>query len=271
MIPKTIHYCWFGRNPKSKLVKKCIRTWRSECPDYNIIEWNEDNYDISAAPLYVQQAYQAKKWAFVSDYVRLQVVYENGGVYLDTDVEVIRNLDTLLDNRAYFGFETESTVNTGLGFGAEKGSAILRDFMEEYLGIPFYSPDGKCDVTPCPERNTAVLLAHGLLADNREQLLDGYIHIYPKTYFCPKDYKSGETFITSDTFTIHHFDASWHTPFEKYLRMKQRRFRKKYGADEGKKRMDQWRRRHKIMIVLFQEGPNILMRKAFRKIRRLRR
>lgn len=266
MIPKTIHYCWFGKNPKSKLIKKCIRTWKAKCPDYNIVEWNEDNYDLSSSPLYVRQAYEAKKWAFVTDYVRLQVVYEHGGIYLDTDVEVIRNLDSLLENRAYFGFETKNTVNTGIGFGAEKGAPILLALMQVYCDIPFVDASGRFDVTPCPERNTAVLQEHGLHADGSEQLLDGYIHVYPKSFFCPKDYKSGETILTADTFTIHHFDASWHTAFEKYLRRKQQSFQKKYGVEEGTKIMREWRRKHRVLVVLFGEGPKSLAEKTYKKL-----
>lgn len=104
-IPKVIHYCWFGHDPKPKLAEKCIKSWKKKCPDYKIIEWNEENFDISACPLYVRQAYEAKKWAFVTDYVRLKVVYEHGGIYLDTDVELKKNLDFLLNHKAYFGFE----------------------------------------------------------------------------------------------------------------------------------------------------------------------
>ena len=122
MIPKIIHYCWFGYGPKPKLAEKCIRSWKKYCPDYQIIEWNENNFDISACPLYVRQAYEARKWAFVTDYVRLKVIYENGGIYMDTDVELKKNLDNLLPYNAYFGFENYWVIATGLGFGA------LRDF-----------------------------------------------------------------------------------------------------------------------------------------------
>ena len=110
MIPKIIHYCWFGRNPKPKLAEKCIKSWKKYCPEYEIIEWNEDNYDLSSAPLYVRQAYEAKRWAFVTDYIRLQVIYENGGIYLDTDVELRKSLDPLLVHQAYFGFEDEKNI-----------------------------------------------------------------------------------------------------------------------------------------------------------------
>ena len=266
MIPKTIHYCWFGRNPKPGPVKKCIRSWKEHCPDYRIIEWNEDNFVLDAAPLYVRQAYEAKKWAFVTDYVRLQVVFENGGIYLDTDVEVIRSLDGLLNNKAYFGFETEQTVNTGHGFGSEKGSPILLDLMADYQSISFLAQDGTPDTLPCPERNTAVLRRHGLVPDGSEQVLDGYIHIYPGCFFSPKDYKTGEIHCTENTFTIHHFDSSWHTGFEKYLRRKQRSFLKQYGPEQGLEKMKRWRRKHRVLIVLFREGPEQLLKKVGQRL-----
>lgn len=212
MIPKTIHYCWFGGNLKPKLAKKCLDSWKKYCPDYEILEWNEGNYDISAAPLYVRQAYEAKKWAFVTDYVRLQVVWENGGIYLDTDVELLKGLDDLLDNEAFFGFEDEVNIATGLGFGAEKGHPILKDVMEDYREILFRLEDGSYDELSCPQRNTAVFLRHGLKQDGSLQMLGGGIQILPRDYFNPKDWKTGEIRRTENTLSIHHFSASWYTP-----------------------------------------------------------
>lgn len=209
MIPKTIHYCWFGRNPLPKLAKKCIKSWKKYCPDYEIIEWNEDNYDLSSAPLYVRQAYEAKKWAFVTDYVRLHVVYEYGGIYMDTDVELIKPLDPLLQYNAYFGFEDGIYINTGLGFGAVKGSPILREMMDDYFGMSF-DPTGK-NVVACPRVNTAVFLKHGLLQDNKNQVLDDEIIILPTEYLCPKSVIDGITRKTKNTVSIHHYDSSWFT------------------------------------------------------------
>ena len=134
---KIIHYCWFGRGEKPKDVIKSIESWKKFCPDYEIIEWNEDNFDISSHP-YTKKAYELKKWAFVSDYARLYIVYNEGGVYLDTDVEIVKNLDPLLENEAYMGFEDEKYVNTGSGFGAEKGHSFLLENMKAY--------DGECVV-----------------------------------------------------------------------------------------------------------------------------
>ena len=268
MIPKTIHYCWFGGGRLPKAAKACIRTWKECCPDYAFVEWNESSYDLLSAPLYVRQAYQARKWAFVTDYVRLQVVYEHGGIYLDTDVELVRNLDSLLINRAYFGFETDTMVNTGHGFGAEKGAPVLRMLMDEYQGLPFLLPDGKIDNTPCPERNTAALQKLGLVQDGSEQLLDGGIQIYPRDRFCPMDFESGELLITQNTYSIHHFDSSWHTGWESYQRKKMRACCEKYGYEEALRRMESWRkgRCYRALDILMTEGLRGLVVKAKEKL-----
>lgn len=208
MIPKVIHYCWFGGNPLPKLAQKCIKSWKKYCPAYTIICWNESNYDISAAPLYVRQAYEAKKWAFVTDYVRLQVVYDHGGIYLDTDVELIKPLDSLLDHKAYFGFEDHEHINTGLGFGAEKGAPILKVIMEDYEGISFIREGGSFDTTVCPERNTKILVNKGLQKTGEYQEIDDFV-VYPKDVFCPVSYYNGKFDKTEKTISIHWFTASW--------------------------------------------------------------
>lgn len=209
MIPKIIHYCWFGGNPKPPMFYGCFKSWKKYCPDFKIVEWNESNYDISSAPLYVQQAYEAGKWAFVTDYVRLQVIYENGGIYLDTDVELVKKPDLLLNNRAYFGFEGTEYINTGLGFGAEKESPILSEIMIDYDGITFVQENGNYDVTPCPQRNTAVFLRHGLIQDGSKQRLDDGTLILSAEYLCSLDNATRILRKTSNTISIHHFEASW--------------------------------------------------------------
>ena len=215
MIPKVIHYCWFGRNPKPKLAEKCIRSWKKYCPDYEIHEWNEDNYDLNSAPLYVRQAYEAKKWAFVTDYVRLQVVYEHGGIYMDTDVELVKPLDMLLQNHVYFGFEDNAYIATGLGFGAEKGAAIVKEMMDDYQDIPFLLPNGTYDTMTCPARNTSVFLKYGMVQDGSRQVLEGGILILPSIYLCPIDYDTKTRRHSPDTISIHWFDASWQTEQER--------------------------------------------------------
>lgn len=210
MIPKIIHYCWFGGNPMPKLAKKCIRSWEKYCKGYEIRQWNEQNYDLSTAPLYVRQAYEAKKWAFVTDYVRLQIVYEHGGIYMDTDVELRKPLDNLLVHKAYFGFENGEHINTGLGFGAEKSTPILKELMDDYSNIPFVFPDGALDATPCPVRNTEIFLRHDLRQDDSEQILCGDILILPSIMLCPIDYYMRRKEGFEQSISIHWFSASWY-------------------------------------------------------------
>jgi len=255
MIPKTIHYCWFGRNPKPKLAEKCIRSWKKYCPDYEIIEWNEDNFDISSAPLYVRQAYEARKWAFVTDYVRLWVVYEHGGIYLDTDVEVIGKLTFVLHESAFFCFECGDYVNTGLGFGAEKGHSILKEMMQDYENGAFILPDGSFDTTPCPIRNTEVLCRNGLKRENSIQILKDNIKIFPEEYFCPKNYFTGEINITANTSAIHHYDASW------IPEKKKRENTKRLKSKQRKARIK------KIRSAVRKLGETVLGEKLYKKLR----
>jgi len=209
MIPKIIHYCWFGRNPKPELAQICMKSWKKYCHDYEIIEWNEDNYDLSKAPLYVQQAYEAKKWAFVTDYVRLQLVYENGGIYVDTDVEFRKSPSYLLSNHAFFGFESPQYVATGVGFGAVKGCSIIKEMMKVYDSIPFLLKDGTYDLTPCPVRNTEVLLRHGLKLDGTLQILEEKVLILPQEYLSPMETGGEKINYTKNTISVHWYAGSW--------------------------------------------------------------
>ncbi len=215
MIPKIIHYCWFGHNPKPKLAEKCIKSWEKYCIDYELMEWNEDNYDLSKAPLFVRQAYEERKWAFVSDYVRLWVVFNYGGIYLDTDVEVIRPLDDLLNYSAYFGFESSGYVNTGVGFGAFKECDIIGEMMREYDNIPFIFENGEFNTVACPIRNTDVLLRHGLSQNDSDQILEGNIAVFSSDAFSPVNNKAGELTVKKNTYSIHWYAASWYAEEER--------------------------------------------------------
>ena len=216
-IPKTIHYCWLGRNPKPKSVQKCIESWKKYCPDYEIIEWNEDNLDISSH-LYSKQAYDAKAWAFATDYFRLWIVYTYGGIYLDTDVQIIKSLDPLLKNKAFIGFESEEQINSGLGFGAVAGSQFLYEQMKVYESLVFRNEDGTLNRRPAPEYLTETARAFGLTNDTGklQTVLDAVC--YPKEYFSPKDYFTGRTRITRNTYTIHHYSSTWFTAEEQARR-----------------------------------------------------
>ena len=206
MIPKVIHYCWFGRNEKSKAMLDCIESWRKYCPDYEIVEWNEDNYDINAIP-FISDAYRAGKWAFVSDYARLEIIYNEGGIYLDTDVEVIKSLDPLLSLSAYAGFEGDTTIATGLGFGAVKAHPMVKALMEDYHHRDF-PEDGDYMSVACPFINTQVFEKFGFQPNGQKQTVNG-MTLFPKDYFNPKSSQTYLTEITENTYSIHHYDASW--------------------------------------------------------------
>ena len=212
-IPKVIHYCWFGRGELPKLARMCIKSWKKYCPDYQIICWNEDNFDLTQNQ-YLQEAYQAKKWAFVSDYARLKVIHDHGGIYLDTDVELLKPLDDLLTSGGFMGYDEKGIVATGLGFGAEKGNPIVAEFLKDYEGLSFVKPDGSYDLTPCPDRNTAALKRLGMDPDPAGGTFMG-MTFYPREYFCPMDYYTGKKSVTRSTYSIHHYCASWTSPVTK--------------------------------------------------------
>ena len=170
MIPKIIHYCWFGRNPLPELAQKCIASWKKYCPDYQIIEWNEDNFDINCNA-YVKEAYEAKKWAFVSDVARLYALVEMGGIYMDTDVEVLKPLDSLLKYEAVSGFESETAIPTGL-MAACKGQKLFVELLHEYDTIHFKRSDGSLDLTTNVTRITNTCLKYGFKANNSLQTVN---------------------------------------------------------------------------------------------------
>ena len=212
MIPRKIHYFWIGGNPKPESVLKCIESWKKYCPNYEIIEWNESNYDFTKN-LYMRQAYERKKWGFAPDYGRLDVIYLYGGLYFDTDVELIRSPEELLKNRAFFGFDratdtSQNTVACGLGFGAEQQHPILKNMMDVYSNVSFVKEDGSLNLLPSPYYTTRCLQEYGLKNENRDQLLQD-VMIYASDVLCPKSYGATELHLTERTVSIHHFDATW--------------------------------------------------------------
>ena len=211
MIPKIIHYCWVGGNPLPPLAKKCIDSWKKYCPDYEIIEWNETNYDFTKNK-YMRQAYECKKWGFVPDYARLDIIYNNGGIYLDTDVELIKPIDFLLEYKCYAGMEKIGVVNLGQGFGAEKNSIMIKHMMDDYEHRDFIDKDGIPNLTPSPVIQTNLLKKHGFIKSDTIQYLDD-ITIFPVEYFNPINMETGELLIKSNTISVHHFAASWESKY----------------------------------------------------------
>ena len=203
MIPKKIHYCWFGKNELPTKAKKCSASWKKYCPDYEIVEWNEDNYDVHQNA-YTTYTYDNKKFAFLSDYARLQIILREGGIYFDVDVEVVRSLDELLRYPAFFGFETEEYVNTGVGFGAEIGNKIVEGMLNEYNLLL----DGKHGTRGCPILNTEALEKKGLIRNGQKQQIEG-AQIFPVEYFNPYDDPTGRLNKTTKTYSIHWFAKSW--------------------------------------------------------------
>lgn len=203
MIPKTVYYCWFGRGEKPKLARKCIASWKKFCPDYEIIEWNEENFDV-AMNGYTKMCYEEKKYAFLSDYARLVIVAAHGGLYFDTDVELVKSPDELLSKDAFFGFENEAYVNTGLGFGSVSHGSVVEAMLAEYDTLL----DGKNGTIGCPKLNTKALVKLGLVQNGLEQKVQDAV-IYPPVFFNPYDSATGELNRTRETVSVHWYAASW--------------------------------------------------------------
>ena len=223
-IPKKIHYCWFGRNALPKSALKCIQSWKKYFPDYEIIQWNEDNYDVNKIK-YTREAYQAKKYAFVSDYARFDILYHEGGVYFDTDVEVIKSFDDILENGAFFGCEIDGSdfeaaeankarhimVAPGLGIATAPGLSIYREILEFYATQRFLNTDGSINQETVGTKTTKVLCGYGL-QDNKGIQKVEEITIYPKEYFNPMNNNTGVIDITENTHSIHWYSMSWISP-----------------------------------------------------------
>ena len=227
-IPKIIHYCWFGENEKSDLAKKCIDSWKKILPEYKIIEWNEENFNIYSN-LYVKQAYDAKKYAFVSDYVRLYALYNYGGIYMDTDVEVIKTLDKFLDYDAFMGFEDDYFCGTGI-IGSKKRHLTIKQFLDMYNNLKFINEDGSYNTTTNVYMITNTLQKYNIQLNNKQQNVKD-IEIFPKTVFSPLSFNSDKTDFSETTHTIHHFEGSW-------------------LSDKSKKKLKQQKKINKIRAIL---------------------
>lgn len=206
---KTIHYFWFGDNPKSKLIEKCIASWREFFPGFEIKEWNEENFDVRQNE-YISQAYDAKKYAFVSDFARFKVLYDEGGLYFDTDVEVIRPFYELLEDDAFAAFETEKYIAPGLVLWAkEPGNGIIAEMLADYEKALFINADGTLNQMTVGARFTAILENYGIKPDDGTVQTCGSFTLYPREYFCPLNDLTGVMNKTENTCAIHWFAKSW--------------------------------------------------------------
>lgn len=248
-IPKIIHYCWFGRNPLPKTAQKCIESWRKFLPDYVIKEWNEDNFDISLCR-YASEAYSVKKYAFVSDYARFWILYHYGGLYFDTDVELIRPIDDIIERGAFMGCERSADsvqsadnmrvapglglgINPGLGLGLKSGISLYREILDFYEHAHFFNVDGTPNtIDTVVTITTRILYSHGLKQTSKVQKCAG-IWIYPKDYFAPKDVDTKIITITKNTRSIHHYDASWAEWYDRAAGERRDTLRKFFGKKIG--------------------------------------
>ena len=222
MIPKVIHYCWFGHNPLPESALKCIDSWRKYLPDYEIKEWNEDNFDVSSIP-YTHDAYEAKKYAFVSDYARFWILYHYGGLYFDTDVEVIKPFDDIVQKGAFMGLEIDGTkkgtalaIAPGLGLGAEMGNPVYAIILDSFQHLSYYNADGTRNSFTMIPLVTGWFINQGLVPNGKIQNIQG-VNLYPQRYFNPYESATGRLRITSDTYSIHWYSATWMPPQPKWL------------------------------------------------------
>jgi mannosyltransferase OCH1-like enzyme len=206
-IPKIIHYCWFGKGKKTPIIQKCINSWKNHLSDYQIFEWNEENFDITSTQ-FVYEAYNMKKYAFVSDYVRMYALYHYGGIYLDTDTEVLKSLDPFLEHNSFWGFEEKNKIATST-IGAKKRNRLIKTILDSYEEKKFILEDGSYNIVTNVAIISELVGELGVQLNGKYQELIGLGSFYPQTYFSPYDYINFRFRITDETYTIHHFDQSW--------------------------------------------------------------
>lgn len=215
MIPKIIHYCWFGTKEIPQMEKECMESWKKYLPDYEIRLWNEMNFDLSICK-YVQEAYTAKKYAFVSDFCRIYALYEYGGIYFDTDVEVLKNFDQLLEHKSFLGFENRTMVGTAM-IALESHSPVAKDMLDYYYQTPYFDASGNENLTTNVTLLNKILEKYGIKHENSYQELDGGIIVYPREYFFPKKLSENDFRITETAYCVHKMSGTWLTERQKKL------------------------------------------------------
>ncbi len=206
-IPRIIHYCWFSGRPIPKELQRCMETWKEKCPGYEIIRWDENSCDLGRYR-YTKEAWELGKWGYIPDIVRLEKLYEIGGFYLDTDVELVRSLDPLRCQEAFCGRERAGHVNFGGGSGCVKGSAAVKELLDFRKDEPFLLGDGRFNAEASGYYETSPLMKKGLRIEDTNQKLEG-INVYASEFFSPYNYINGEDIRNENTFSIHHFSGSW--------------------------------------------------------------
>jgi hypothetical protein len=223
-IPKVIHYMWLGKKEMPQYLKKCILSWEKFCPDYEIIRWDETNYDVGKNA-YMLEAYNCGMYGFVPDYARLDILYQYGGIYMDTDVELVRNIDDLLYQNAFCGIEKWQTLNMGGCSGSVKGSVAIGKMLEDRENIDFIENDGKKNMNTCGYYDTLTAIKYGYhISGKKQKILD--MNIYPYDFFHPYDYMSGQLDVTCNTYGIHHFNGGW---LDESMKLENKKIQSEYG------------------------------------------
>lgn len=232
-IPKTIHYFWFGNNPKNELIRKCMASWGKYLPEWKITEWNENNYDVNKNQ-YMSEAYHCQKYAFVADYARFDILYRYGGIYLDTDVEMIKPFpQKILQNQAFTGVESNHKIAPGLIFACMPYNPIVKEILSRYNNEHFLH-DGEMNTKTVVDYVTEVFVEHGFKANGKEQIVEGF-HVYPCEYFCAYDFDIREFYPTEKTISMHRYNATWVTKKSKIKRKIQDLIKKCVGINGYKK------------------------------------
>ncbi len=228
MIPKTIHYCWFGRNPLPSLAVKCLESWKKYLPEYELKEWNEDNFPLEKFQ-FAQEALENKKFAFVSDVCRLYALKMEGGIYMDTDVEVLKSLNVFLKKTAFSGFENDDFVPTGI-MASEKGGKWVTELLSYYDNRSFIKKNGEFDTVSNTNIITQIMKEKGFIMNNTFQEKENYVTFYPNDYFCPKSYKTGSIDLTENSYCIHHFAKSWISKYGRWRNIIKMMIMNKFGS-----------------------------------------